>query len=578
MVSQNHAIDIDEAIIVEHVKATNDPIGEMDVDTSSILNFVDDIFNSESDTIPQEAMQDKLMLKEYIQNEIPSHVLQLSLKVVCSCLNNVDSHSIAICILSALSVYPWHTKVVMMIASFAIIYGKFKVASQSRQQKGLAYNLALSKQISSSNPINLEDNSIKSALDLVKIMVELEHSSPMIVANYWMARFVVTYTRLCIFGPESHIQLTEQSKLSIKIKEIMTSSDSLLEAKRAEENYQALLHAFDNSLDILEVLKLIFDIKNDKEEVIRLLRLVVRGRSGVNWKKASRHGSDLFRGEGVLLLISSAGHFPFYAYDVPRGVKMIWVPITEVEEMGIQYILRYTSIGAGVMVRQKPIAQIFRRFLEDKCFPAFQAGSDPIVISLDKRGRLVHYNALHMILTWRDQLYQETTISHDLLPSLENELRERTSGADRVIDDIDTQIHDFASEVRNNINNWVKDMKDKMKSSNIFIHQFRSYNYTSEMEQILWDKESWSLKLVVSNIFKGLDKRIDDEEYIFLCGGNNNKQVQEVILKIQEVCSKLQMNRRILYIGRSEKTLFDDEVRRMSNHLSGAAATFVSAT
>nr|GME20856.1 protein SIEVE ELEMENT OCCLUSION B-like [Ipomoea batatas] len=156
MVSQNHAIDTDEAIIVEHVKATHDPRGEMDVDASSILNFVDDIFNSESDT------------------------------VVYSCLNNVDSHSIAICLLSALSVYPWHTKVVMMLASFAIIYG----------------NLALSKQMSSSNPINLEDNSIKSALDLGKLMVELEHSSPMIVANYWMARFVVAYTRRCILGTE----------------------------------------------------------------------------------------------------------------------------------------------------------------------------------------------------------------------------------------------------------------------------------------------------------------------------------------------------------------------------------------
>ncbi|XP_031117674.1 protein SIEVE ELEMENT OCCLUSION B-like isoform X2 [Ipomoea triloba] len=292
-------------------------------------------------------------------------------------------------------------------------------------------------------------------------MVELEHSSPMIVANYWMARFIVAYTRRCILGTDSQIQLTEQSKLSIKIKEIMTSSDSLL----------------------------------------------------------------------------------------------------EVEEMGIQNILHsVVAYRKSVMVRHKPIAQIFRRFLEDKCFPAFQAGSDPIVISLDKRGRLVHYNALHMILTWRDQLYQETTMSHDLIPSLEDELRERTLGANRVIDDIDTQIHDFASEVRKNINNWVKDMKDKMKNS------FRSYNYTSEMEQILWDKESWSLKLVVSNIFNGLDKRIDDEEYIFLCGGNNNKQVQEVILKIQEVCSKLQMNRRILYIGRSEKTLFDDEVRRMCDY------------
>ncbi|XP_031117340.1 protein SIEVE ELEMENT OCCLUSION B-like [Ipomoea triloba] len=562
MVSQNHAIETEEAIIVEHVKATHDPKGEMDVDASSILNFVDDIFNSESDTIPQEAMQDKLMLKEYIQNEIPSHVLQLSLKVVCSCLNNVDSHSIAICILSALSVYPWHTKVVMMLASFAIIYGKFKVVSNSRQQRGLTYNLALSKQMSSSNPINLEDNSIKFALDLVKLMVELEHySSSMIVANYWMARFVVSYTRLCILGPESQIQLTEQSKLSTKIKEIMTSSHSLLEAKRAEENYQALLHAFDNSLDILEVLKLIFDIKSGEDEVILHLRPVVTLDREQSYgddviKRISPSRLDMFRGEGVLLLISSGEHFPFYAYYMPTGVRMIWVPITKVEKMDIQKIHRsIDSSQNSAMVCHKPVTQVFRRFLKDKCFPAFQAGNDPIVISLDKRGRLVHYNALHMILTWGNQQCEETTMSHNLIPSLENELRERTLGADRVIDDIVTRIHDFASEVRNNIDNWVKDIRDKMKSS------FRSYNYTSEREQALWNKESWSLVLVASFailIILGI-MGIGDEGYILLCGGNDNKQVLEFTLKIQEVCSKTQMNIGIAYIGRSEKVKVEME-------------------
>ncbi|XP_019199800.1 PREDICTED: protein SIEVE ELEMENT OCCLUSION B-like [Ipomoea nil] len=525
MVSQNHVIDTEEAIIMEHVKATHNPRGEMDVDASSILDFVDDIFNS--DTIPLKATQDKLTLKEYIQNEISSHVLQLSLMVACSCLNNVDSHSIAICLLTTLSVYPWHTKAVMMLTSFAIIYGKFKVVSQSRQRRELAYNLALSKQMSSSNPKYLEDNSIKSALDLVKLMVELKHSSPMIVANYWIARFVVAYTRLCILDPESQIQLSEQSKLSTKIKEIMASSHSLLEAKRAED-------------------EVILDLKWLLEKLDR----------GLLQKEISPCRLDLFRGKEVLLLISSGRHFPSYVYNAPRGVQMIWVRITKVEKMGLQII---HSFGRSVMVRHKPVAQVFRKFLEDKCFPIFQVGGDPIVISLDKRGRLVHYNALHMILTWRYQLYEETTMNHDLLPSLENELRERTLGADRVIGDIDKQIHDFASQVRKNINNWVNDIKDKMRSS------FRSYNYTSEREQTLSGKESWSLKLVVSDILyrSKIDKWIDDEEYIFLCGGNNNKQVQEFILKIQEICSKIQMNWRIVYIGRSEKTLFDEDVRRM---------------
>nr|GLL44437.1 protein SIEVE ELEMENT OCCLUSION B-like isoform X2 [Ipomoea trifida] len=266
-------------------------------------------------------------------------------------------------------------------------------------------------------------------------------------------------------------------------------------------------------------------------------------------------GLDEFEGKGVLLLISSGKHFPYYAYYAQHtGVDKIWVPITNDVDEDIQMPDPFYSYYL-VLDLQSGIAPAFLRFLQDKCFPTFQVGGDPIVISLDKRGRLVHSNALHMIFTWGIQLSERKTMrSGDIIPSLENALRERTSGADRVIDDLDKQIHNFAREVNKKINDWVDDIEAKMKSS------FRSYNYTREREQELWIKGSWNLNLVARlshhcSFELWLNDWIDDDEYIFLCGGNNIKRVLEFVLKVQEVRSEFQMNMKIAYVGRRRKMI-----------------------
>ncbi|XP_031097319.1 uncharacterized protein LOC116001574 [Ipomoea triloba] len=543
MISQLQMTNVEEKIIIEQVKDTHNPNGGIDVDANCLLKFVKGIFNL--NTVPREAMKDRLQLQEHIQKEISFVVLQLSFVIAFTCVSYDDSHSTAIYLLSLLSKYMWHAKGVMLLACFAIIRGKSKVSSQSCHWKGLSYNMAslrksVNSLLSTENEIFLND-SIKSMFDLTELMVELRHSSSMFLANYWIARNVVAYAHLLILDLEPQNQMmTELSNVSAKIKEILASSLPLLEAKRAEENYQALLHAFDNSSNILDVLQLIFNVKNYEEKPIL---------DRTSWPNRSM-GLDEFEGDGVLLLISSGKHFPYFAYHAAStGVKMIWVPIMKGVDEHIQFP-DSSRVYYRVLNPQKWIAPEFVRFLKNKCFSTSQVGGNPIVISLDKRGRLVHSNALHMLFTWRIQLTERRTMrSGDIIPSLENELRERTSGADRVIDDIDKQIHYFARVVRKKINDWVDDIEAKMKSS------FRSYNYTREREQELWIKESWNLKLVVGwsgwYYEKMLNNWIDgDEKYIFLCGGNNIKRVLEFVLKVQEVRSKFQMNMKIAYVGR----------------------------
>ncbi|XP_019180603.1 PREDICTED: protein SIEVE ELEMENT OCCLUSION B-like isoform X2 [Ipomoea nil] len=550
------AHNVEENIIIEQVKDTHNPNGDIDVDASCLLKFVEDIFNFNA--VLQEGMQDRLQLQEHIQKEISFIVLQLSFVISFTCVSYDDSHSTAIYLLSLLSKYMWHAKGVMLLACFAIIRGKSKVASQSCHRKGLSYNNMATLRNSLNSMLSLDNefffnDSIRSMFNLTELMVELRHSSSMFLANYWIARSVVAYAHLLILGLEPQNQIMrELSNVSTKIKEILASSLPLLEAKRAEENYHALLHAFDNSSNILEVLKLIFNVKNYKEKsILRSWRYV--------WRSM---GLDEFEGEGVLLLISSGKHFPYYAYlAATKGVKVIWVPIINDLDEHIQMPDHLYSYYR-VLDPQKWIAPEFVRFLKDKCFSTFQVGGDPIIISLDKRGRLVHSNALYMIFTWGYQLSERRTMrSGDIIPSLENELIERTSGADRVIDDINEQIHNFATEVRIKINDWMSDIETKMKSS------FRSYNYTREREQDLWLKESWNLKLLVGLIYRTIfNERLnewinDDENYIFLCGGNNITRVLEFVQKVR---SKSQMYMKIAYVGRRRKMI--EEVSRVCDY------------
>nr|GMD75417.1 protein SIEVE ELEMENT OCCLUSION B-like [Ipomoea batatas] len=267
MISKLQITHVDEKTIIEQVKDTHNPNGDIDVDANSLLKLLEGIFNFNTDsksdednsekedetsnenpesdgdnsenedetsnenpaendednsekegsdedddehgkaeTVHREARQDRLQLQEHIDKEISFIVLQLSFVIAFTRVSYDDSHSTAIYLLSLLSKYMWHAKGVMLLTCFAIIRGKSKVASQSCHRKGLSYNMASLRKsvnplLSTENEIFLND-SIKSMFDLTELMVELQHSSSMFLANYWIARSVVAYAHLLILDIE----------------------------------------------------------------------------------------------------------------------------------------------------------------------------------------------------------------------------------------------------------------------------------------------------------------------------------------------------------------------------------------
>ncbi|XP_019181914.1 PREDICTED: protein SIEVE ELEMENT OCCLUSION B-like [Ipomoea nil] len=217
----------------------------------------------------------------------------------------------------------------------------------------------------------------------------------------------------------------------------------------------------------------------------------------------------------------------------------------------------------GLMVRDphERITPQFIRFVKEKSFPAFLSGGNPIVISLDNCGKLVHTNALHMILTWRDDLAFSRVFvrrGYNIIPLLEKGLTEITLGVDTAIVDIKERISNLVEDINQKIHDWRNNINERIEDSD------SSYNYTNKKEKEFWDEETyWNLEVLVRKTRQWSEFDIDNKitywikkrNDIFLCGGNDSKCAQEFATKVKEVNFKTQLDIKFTYIGKNMKVM-----------------------
>nr|GLL36150.1 protein SIEVE ELEMENT OCCLUSION B-like [Ipomoea trifida] len=288
-----------------------------------------------------------------------------------------------------------------------------------------------------------------------------------------------------------------------------------------------------------------------------------------------RHGMQPFpfielKDQRVLLIIVSDTNLSEVAFLYHHLLKfnispwIILIPIIDYPQVWTEARLPLVRKGSHTLELFDPCKRItpqFIRFVKERCVPSFQSGGEPIVISLDTRGRLVHTNALHMILTWREDLAIDTrTIGSgkNIISLLQKELIEMTSGVGSVIDDIEERKCDLVNRIRKTIDDWRDDMKMRIKDLN---------------EDMLWDKETWNLKLLGKDYdsgrdllmvlgipcsdFYNIDYWIENwtaQKYdIFFCGGNDAKYIQEFATKVKEINSEIQLDIKFAYIGNNKK-------------------------
>ncbi|XP_031120375.1 protein SIEVE ELEMENT OCCLUSION B-like [Ipomoea triloba] len=464
-------------------------------------------------------------------------------------LSNIDGHLITICLLSKLSSYPWEAKLVLMLIAFSISYGKLNIISRLGYKKGLTKQLTFVTQATNPTATSYKQNpfndSIKHALDLTRCIVELKQSasyslpqpviSAMPIASYWIGRSVVTNATYCPGLLTAGVKFqNEQDVITTKIKGILATCCPALEEKREEESYKALQHALlNNSSTNVEVLKLILNVNDDNKDVY-----IRRG------ERREKTKLKFFKLRRMLLILITSGHdiseeriWVLNSFYSAASLEMLWIPIVDDHEAwtneqfeNLVVKMRFLSMDDP----RKQIAQRFIRFVDQNFSSTFHIGKEPVIISLDKQGKIIHSNAMHMMLIWdpRNIEGQSMRIQQrdNIIPFIEKEMKERTQAL-------------------------------LTYCAFILIQKSTSSMYTSEREITLWQKEkAWSLGLLLGNIDDIIKSWIIQENHIFLYGGNDAKWVLEFTSKVMESatikgCALLSKGQKVIVSGYGVKML-----------------------
>ncbi|XP_031129061.1 protein SIEVE ELEMENT OCCLUSION B-like isoform X2 [Ipomoea triloba] len=573
---------IDENAMMELVCATHNPDGT-NFNSNVVLSAIETILNSEKvvDKVATEDMLEEFDLKF---RELSLKIQHLCFELTSKSSSIIDRHLTTICLLSTLSAYSWEAKMVLMLAAFSISYGKLNIFSGQRYRKGSTKQLVIVTQRANpttSNDPNPIDNLIQCVMDLTKCIVEINQSSsyslPQSIisvlpfATYWVGRTIACSVAYCACLPMANIKFeSELNIITTKIKDILTTCSPALEAKRADESYQTLQDAlFNNSSDKVTVLKLILNVIDDNEISLSTWTNGRLEKIGLNFFDADKK-VELLLTSGVDISNERIQFLNEFYNDSNSAPYILWIPI--VDDHAAWSIEQYKEfrdkIWFGIMDDpHKRIARSFTRFVKGNLLPHFQIGEEPILVSLDQQGRIIHTNAMHMIQTWNPGYIEDRELEvqarNNIIPFIEKVMKERSQGLDSLISDIDEQISHLALEVDQKIQAWENKINNK-------IYEMREHSnmYSSERENALCKKEKdWSLGLVVGKIDYTVTYWIENESCIFLYGGNNIKWVREFTSKVHEVSLKTESDIELIYVGKNEKVRASVDEEQMSNLL-----------
>ncbi|XP_031108152.1 protein SIEVE ELEMENT OCCLUSION B-like isoform X2 [Ipomoea triloba] len=539
---------LDESIIKEQVLSTHNYDGRK-FNTNFILSIVENILSVKMG-IGEEAGVEKLNQVEELINyeQLPTHIRQLSFEIASAGLKSSanNEHSTTINVLRMLCSYCWEDKMVLMLSAFSITLAMPHKLEQLKQKAIV--------------------DCITSVLQLTKCVVELKQTKPsnysmpqsiisaLPIASYWIGRSVIgSVGAYYCASPQNQV-----AQLTTSIAAILHTFSPELEKKRAEESYESLKRAlYYSSSSKSEVFRLMFNVK-DGEMLFK--------DKGLNDWNSTR----------VVLLITqgldiSERRIHFLKWFARRAnTRLLWIPMaqdneaswtTEDEQQFARLKRRMPSIWYWLNNLQKMISPQFIRFVKEQLFPDFQMGGEPIIVSLDQQGRIVHPNIMHMIHIWACAYIEENTLGvqgiYNITALVKEELKKGTSNVDRVVPEINDMISVLVGDIDNKIVAWGRNIEMKIQN---LIEQSTPYN--NEREIFLWQQEpNCSLDLVVGtrgrNVYLSnyeIQYWFGTEDYIFLYGGNDVNWVREFTTKVSEFASKIQLilNVKLAYVGKNK--------------------------
>nr|GMD16583.1 protein SIEVE ELEMENT OCCLUSION B-like [Ipomoea batatas] len=271
----------------------------------------------------------------------------------------------------------------------------------------------------------------------------------------------------------------------------------------------------------------------------------------------------VLKNKSLLLLISTSLDIDTHLTSLLEFIQekaqlhVLWIPILDsstlwdIKHMKEQY-KSFANESELLSVRNvhKSVAPRFVRFVKKKFFPEFQIGGEPIIVSLDHNGRMVHRNAMHMVLMRGVDICQRMSggikMGDSITPLLHKVLTERVSTVRDLVPGIDGKISEVSNKVDEIINDWFRDIEEQIENpvdGNIF---------TSKKEKDLWKIETWCTKLVAE--LDGYRGWVEENMCIFLIGGHDIQWVKTFESKVKlENQFNPQSKIKMLYAGSNMK-------------------------
>ncbi|OWM89700.1 protein SIEVE ELEMENT OCCLUSION B-like [Punica granatum] len=479
----------DDNAMLKQIVSTHAPDGR-EFEVRPMLHLVEDIFKRSevtgpgmvpagqphSDILDDRIIRDMLEFLSYTINRV-------ACEMSCKCMSGGDAHATAVNVFNILSSYSWDAKAVLALAAFAVGYGEFYLVAQLYTSNSLAKGVAALKQLPEIferiDILKPKFDALKSLLsamvELTKCIIELRElplqyispetpeletaTSHIPTATYWIIRSVVAcasqITGLVGMGAEymaSASEAWELSSLAHKINSIhdhlvkqLTRCHHLINEKKHIEAFQKLAKLFDMPhIDNIKILQALIYAKDDQPPLI-------------DGSTKRRVGLEELRRKNVLLLISEID-IPAEELAILEQMYMearqhpmrpesqyeiVWIPVVDTsvlwtDEMQRQFEATQLMMPWHSVHHPSLIDPAVIKYIKE----VWKFNKKVVLVVLDPQGKVVNYNALHMMWIWGSLAYPFTSAKEEAL------WKEETWRIELLADTIEPLIFNWVSEGR----------------------------------------------------------------------------------------------------------------------------------
>ncbi|KAK4264446.1 hypothetical protein QN277_025623 [Acacia crassicarpa] len=519
----------DDTAMMKQIQAAHAPDGR-EVDVRPVIHIVEEILiHSIAGSIEDGDLHGKRLEADMMEkaaafaefdmlDSLAFVVHKISCELICKCSGGGDAHATTMVILNILSSYPWHAKVVLTLAAFAVNFGEFWLVSQQSAANTLAKSVSLLKQLpdlaenlTSLRPqFDAVNKLVKATLDVTRCIIEFkelptnyisEDTPPMSVASahipiaaYWTIRSIVACsTQIASFiGVRNEFispttESWELSSLAYKVSSIYEHLRNQLELCHQYINDKIHIEAFHNLVDLFKMIHV---------DNMKILKALIYAKDDppplIDCSNRARVSLDVLRRKHVLLLISDLDLSQeeiiildnLYKDAKARGdthYEMVWIPVVnratwnDLSKKKFEHLLSsmaWYSVHDPMIIEPAAI-----KYIKE----VWNFSKKAIVVALDPQGRLSSSNAIHMIWIWGNL----------------------------------------------------------------------AFPFTHEKEESLWKSEIWSLELLVDGIDPSVLEWMAEGKIICLYGGEDLEWIQTFTAAVFTVAKAANLPLEMVYVGKS---------------------------